>query len=71
MAIPESTVVRQLLESALAQLPNDGVNIVLFGQVAGDREHLERALFLGAPLQLRKRNGGLSGFFALAGDNSS
>ena len=50
VATPESTVVRQLLGDALIQLPDDGVNMVLFGQIFGDREHLERALFRGAPV---------------------
>jgi hypothetical protein len=47
---PESTVVRQVLADALTQLPDAGVNLVLFGQVYGSREHLERALFRGAPV---------------------
>jgi hypothetical protein len=41
----ESTVVRQLLESALADLPDAGVNIVLFAQIEGSRSHLEQILF--------------------------
>jgi hypothetical protein len=41
----ESTVVRQLLESALADLPDAGVNIVLFAQVEGSRSQLEQILF--------------------------
>jgi hypothetical protein len=45
---PESTVIRGLLEEALRQLPEQGINMVLFGQVVGDREHLERALLRGA-----------------------
>jgi hypothetical protein len=48
-ALSESTVARQLLESALAQLPDDGVNIVLFAHVDWSRSHLERALFQRAP----------------------
>jgi hypothetical protein len=50
ISIPESTVIRQLIEKALAQLPDDGINVVLFGQIRGDRQHLERALFRGAPI---------------------
>jgi len=42
--IPESTVVVDVLANALRQLPIDGINVVLLGQVQGDREHLERAL---------------------------
>jgi hypothetical protein len=41
----ESTVVRQLLESALAELPDAGVNMVLFAQIEGSRGHLEQILF--------------------------
>jgi len=44
ISTPESTVVQQILLSALQQLPSDGSNLVLFGQVDGSREHLERAL---------------------------
>jgi hypothetical protein len=43
--IEESTVVRQLLESALTELPDAGVNVVLFGQIEGSRGHLEQILF--------------------------
>jgi hypothetical protein len=44
-ATRESAVVRQLLESALTELPDTGVNMVLFAQIDGIRAHLERALF--------------------------
>jgi hypothetical protein len=44
-AIQERTVVRQLLESALTELPDAGVNVVLFAQIEGSRGHLERILF--------------------------
>jgi hypothetical protein len=50
LATPESTVVRQLLESALTQLPDAGVNMVLFGQVDASGGLLERALLKGAPV---------------------
>ena len=43
--IPESTVVRQDLLDALAQLPERGCNLVIYGQIEGDRSHLERALY--------------------------
>ena len=42
---PESTVIRQILGSALAQLPEYGCNMVLFGQIEGDHENLVDALF--------------------------
>ncbi|SRR6266487_3069215 len=42
---PESTVIRQILGSALAQLPKHGCNMVLFGQIEGDHENLVDALF--------------------------
>ena len=50
VATPESTVIRQRLADALTQLPDAGVTMVLFAQVYGSREHLERALFQGAPV---------------------
>jgi hypothetical protein len=43
-AIQESTVLRQLLESALTELPDAGVNVVLFAQIGGSRGHLEQIL---------------------------
>jgi len=42
---PESTVIRQILGAALAQLPEHGCNMVLFGQIEGDHENLIDALF--------------------------
>jgi hypothetical protein len=44
-ATRESTAVRQLLESALTELPDTGVNIVVLAQIDGIRAYLERALF--------------------------
>jgi hypothetical protein len=40
-----AALVRQLLESALTELPDTGVNMVFFAQIDGIRAHLERALF--------------------------
>src|SRR5439155_10741023 len=37
-------------EEALTQLPIEGINVVVFGQIQGSRDHLERALFRGAPV---------------------
>lgn len=42
---PESTVIRQVIASALAQLPELGCNMVLLGQIEGDHENLVDALF--------------------------
>lgn len=42
---PESTVIRQCLLEGLGQLPDDGYNIVLFGQIEGNRHNIEDALF--------------------------
>ena len=46
---PESTVIRQRLLQALSQLPESGINLVLFGHIRGQRGDLERALY-GAPV---------------------
>jgi len=42
---PEATVARQILTVELSQLPETGVNLILFGQISGSRENLETALF--------------------------
>ena len=42
---PESTTVRQIIADAQSQLPDSGINLILFGHIEGDREQLERALF--------------------------
>ena len=42
---PESTVIRQLLLDGLAQLPELGCNLIIFGHIEGDRRSLEDALF--------------------------
>ncbi len=44
IATPESTVIRQRFLGALGQLPPEGLNIVLFGHLMGDRRDLEEAL---------------------------
>ena len=43
IATPESTVIRQRLVAALGQLPPEGLNIVLFGHLMGDRRDVEEA----------------------------
>jgi hypothetical protein len=43
--IPESTRVRQILIEGISQLPDSGCNLILLGQIAGDREDVERALY--------------------------
>jgi hypothetical protein len=53
--IPESTVIRQILSETRSQLPENGRNLILFGQVEGDRMHLERALY-GAEIGVIERN---------------
>jgi hypothetical protein len=45
VATPEATVVRQILSEELSQLPKTGINLVILGQRAGNREDLETALF--------------------------
>jgi len=45
IATPESTVVRQILTEELSQLPQTGINLILFGQISGSHEDLETALF--------------------------
>jgi hypothetical protein len=52
---PESTVVRQILSDTFSQLPEGGCNLILFGQIKGDRMHMERALF-GAEVFVIDRN---------------
>jgi hypothetical protein len=42
--IPESTRIRQIFVNCLSQLPGSGCNLIIFGQVDGDRAHLKRAL---------------------------
>jgi len=42
---PESTVIKQTLQDALAQMPGGRCGIVIFGQIEGDRRNLEEALF--------------------------
>lgn len=42
---PESTVIKQTLQEALAQLPTGGCNVVVFGQIEGDLHNLVDALF--------------------------
>jgi len=42
---PESTTIRQIMVDAQSQLPESGINLILFGHIEGDREQLERALF--------------------------
>jgi hypothetical protein len=42
---PESTTIRQIIFDAQSQLPESGINLILFGHIEGDREQLERALF--------------------------
>lgn len=42
--IPESTVIKQLLEEALGQLPLSGKTLVIIGQIMGDEYDLEDAL---------------------------
>jgi hypothetical protein len=41
---PESTVIRQVLGTALAQMPEHGCNVVLFGQIEGNHQNLVDAL---------------------------
>jgi hypothetical protein len=48
-------VIRQILSEARSQLPENGRNLILFGQIEGDRMHLERALY-GAPVGVIERN---------------
>jgi hypothetical protein len=43
--IPESTRIRQIFLDCLSQLPDSGCNLIIFGQIEGDRSHLERALY--------------------------
>lgn len=45
IAIPESTVIRQILLEGLGQLPSTGYNLFIFGHRRGDRRNLERALY--------------------------
>jgi hypothetical protein len=42
--VPEATIIKSILLDAGAQLPSDGINIVLLGQKSGDRKDLQRAL---------------------------
>lgn len=42
---PESTVIRQMLLDGLSQLPRSGCNIIIFGQIEGNRRSLEEALY--------------------------
>jgi hypothetical protein len=43
--MPESSVVVEVLAEALRQLPEAGISVVVLGQIQGDRDHLERALY--------------------------
>ena len=43
--IPEATEVRRILSDALSQLPSNGVNLVILGQINGDKGSLETALY--------------------------
>ena len=51
---PESTVIRQLLVDGLAQLPQSGCNLIIFGHIEGQRLSLEDALFGAEFLGIRK-----------------
>ena len=53
-ATPESTVVRQILSTALGQLPPQGFSMVVFGQIEGNLHHLEDALFGTEYVELRR-----------------
>jgi len=53
--VPESTVIRQIFSDTFSQLPEGGCNLILFGQLEGDRMHMERALF-GAEMGVVERN---------------
>ena len=43
--LPESTTIKNVLLDALSQLPDNGLNVVLFGHRFGDRDDLDRALY--------------------------
>jgi hypothetical protein len=43
--IPESTEVRRILLKGLSQLPETGINLIVFGHLRGSRDDLERALY--------------------------
>jgi len=45
IAVPEATVVRQILIEELSQLSQTGINLILVGQISGSHEDLETALF--------------------------
>jgi hypothetical protein len=51
---PESTTIRQIIADAQSQLPQSGINFILFGHIEGDREQLERALFGAEVLTIHK-----------------
>ena len=51
---PESTVIRQLLLDGLAQLPQLGCNLIIFGHIEGQRRSLEDALFGAEFVGIRK-----------------
>ena len=44
-ATPESTVIRQILLDGIGQLPIQGCNLILFGQIDGNLDNLIDALF--------------------------
>lgn len=46
---PESTVIRQILLDGLQQLPESGCNMIIFGQIEGNRENVMDALW-GTPI---------------------
>jgi hypothetical protein len=52
--IPESTTIRQIISDAQSQLPQSGINLILFGHVEGDQKQLERSLFGAEVLTIHK-----------------
>ena len=54
---PESTVIRQILQDGLSQLPEQGCKLILFGHIDGDRNNLERALFGEEIMHLYRNHG--------------
>jgi hypothetical protein len=55
-ATPESTVVKQILQEALAQLPAGRCSIVVVGQIEGDIHNLEEALFGTEYVEMARRS---------------
>src|SRR5215213_1163007 len=53
-ATPESTVLKQILALALSQLPADGFNIIVIGQIEGDIHNFEEALLGTEYVELRR-----------------